>query len=127
MAKATTPKQWIADVPDHHRDTILKLQEIIHGTCPDLGETIGMGHLIFSIDGSTGYSKTVVSLKAHKEWVRVQFMVGTELKDPKGLLEGTGKGLRHIKYAAPKDIKKTTLSPLLKQAHKIVLENNAGK
>lgn len=34
---------------------------------------------------------------AHRDHVNLGFYYGAELSDPKGLLEGTGKRLRHVK------------------------------
>ena len=38
---------------------------------------------------------------AFKEHVNLGFYYGTKLPDPQGLLEGTGRSLRHIKVKSP--------------------------
>jgi hypothetical protein len=52
----------------------------------------------------------------YRDHVDFGFFRGAELNDPKGLLEGTGKGLRHIKVFSPADIKEKEFTALLKQA-----------
>lgn len=52
----------------------------------------------------------------HKAHVNLGFFYGADLDDPKGLLEGTGKALRHIKLTSPKDLERPGLKQLVKQA-----------
>ncbi len=57
------------------------------------------------VDGSIGYGARqygyggwgMAALQAHKGWVSLFFMQGAELPDPDGVLEGSGKLLRHVK------------------------------
>ncbi len=48
--------------------------------------------------------------------VDLGFYRGIELKDPKGLLEGSGKGMRHIKVRTLKEIDREYFTELVKQA-----------
>jgi hypothetical protein len=41
-------------------------------------------------------SGVVFSVALYPRWVSLFFARGTELPDPEGLLQGTGKGIRHI-------------------------------
>ena len=52
----------------------------------------------------------------HKSWVNLGFFKGGILPDSKGLLEGTGKLLRHIKIRSIKDCKQAGLKKLIKVA-----------
>jgi len=51
-----------------------------------------------------------------KEYVRLGFYYGGALPDPKGLLEGTGKRLRHIKMYSLSDTARPEVRRLLKAA-----------
>lgn len=53
----------------------------------------------------------------HKSWVNLGFYQGSILVDPNGLLEGTGKNMRHIKIYALEDTKKTAIKDLIKLAY----------
>lgn len=44
------------------------------------------------------------------------FYFGAELPDPEGLLEGTGKSLRHVKVRSEDDLARPALKALLKKA-----------
>jgi hypothetical protein len=55
--------------------------------------------------------------KAH---VSVGFFVGSELKDPKRLLEGTGKRMRHVKVRPGEPIDSKALGVLVQQSYEDV-------
>jgi hypothetical protein len=50
---------------------------------------------------------------AHREHVNLGFYYGAELPDPKGLLEGTGKKLRHIKVREVEEVAQTSLRQIV--------------
>ncbi len=58
-------------------------------------------------------------MKAAKNHVTFGFWRGTDLDDDKGLLEGTGDKMRHIKVRSREDIQKPAFKKLLKQAVKL--------
>ena len=49
-------------------------------------------------------------------YVQFGFFRGSALKDPKGLLEGEGKYVRHIKVRDPSQIDERAFGALLRQA-----------
>ena len=49
--------------------------------------------------------------------VNVGFFHGAFLKDPAGLLEGTGKRMRHVKLRPGSDIDSAALKKLIRDAH----------
>ena len=49
--------------------------------------------------------------------VNVGFFRGAELADPDGLLEGTGKYMRHVKLRPGKAIDEAALTALIRRAH----------
>ena len=53
-----------------------------------------------------------------KDRINLGFYYGADLDDPKGLLEGTGKALRHIKISDPSQLKSPALKSLVKAASK---------
>ena len=57
--------------------------------------------LAIAFGATENQSGIVFSIALYPRWVSLFFARGTELPDPKGLLQGSGKGIRHI---ALKDI-----------------------
>jgi len=54
-----------------------------------------------------------------KEHVTFAFMRGAALPDPEKLLEGTGKGVRHVKLRRVADVKRPGVKRLLAEAAKL--------
>lgn len=54
--------------------------------------------------------------EARLQGIQVYMARWTELRDPSGLIEGTGKGMRHVKVWTVADIKAQAFSDLVKQA-----------
>jgi hypothetical protein len=54
--------------------------------------------------------------------VNVGFFQGTELPDPHGLLQGSGKFMRHVKIRPDVDIDRVALTELIKMAYADIKE-----
>ena len=54
-----------------------------------------------------------------KEHVTFAFMRGAALPDPEELLEGTGKGVRHVKLRSVADVKRPGVKKLIAEAAKL--------
>jgi hypothetical protein len=52
----------------------------------------------------------------HKNHVNLGFNYGSELPDPEGLLQGSGKLFRHVKITTPEDLSNPALRRLLEVA-----------
>ncbi len=60
--------------------------------------------------------RLVCSIATHTDHTNLEFYRGATLRDPGGLLEGTGKSLRHVKIYAASDVRPARLRPLLRDA-----------
>src|ERR1051326_4515483 len=82
-------------------------------TCgDDVREVLHDGHPTACVaDAAFAY---VNAFKAH---VNVGFFRGAEIADPAGLLEGTGKFMRHVKLRPGRDINATALMELVESAY----------
>jgi hypothetical protein len=61
----------------------------------------------------------VCGFMAGKEHVTFVFLRGAALPDPEGLLEGTGKSVRHVKVRTVADVKRPGLKRLIVEAAKL--------
>ena len=77
------------------------VRELMHDGCP----TACVG------DAAFGY---VNAFRAH---VNVGFFCGAMLRDPAGLLEGTGKRMRHVKLRLDQDVDGDALNELIAAAY----------
>lgn len=57
-------------------------------------------------------------LGLNKAHVNLGFFYGADLADPQGLLEGTGKALRHVKLRSLEDVAAPALRDLIQRASK---------
>lgn len=55
----------------------------------------------------------------YKQHVSVEFSHGAKIEDPYGLLEGKGKGRRHLKLHTLEDLEKKYLTDYLRLAQKV--------
>src|SRR5437773_3273698 len=86
--------------------------EVMRGCGDDVRELLHDGHPTTCVaDAAFGY---VNVFKAH---VNVGFFRGAEIADPHGLLEGTGKLMRHVKLRPGKRGDTTALTYLVATAH----------
>ncbi len=76
-------------------------------------EEVKYGGILFSGDGVQFGG--VFAYTAH---VSVEFSQGAAIDDPFGLLEGSGKGRRHLKLRSVKDIETKQLAKYLVLAHR---------
>jgi hypothetical protein len=56
-------------------------------------------------------------VNAYSSHVNVSFFRGTEIDDPAGLLEGTGKYMRHVKLRPDRDLDVAGLETLIRSAY----------
>lgn len=87
-----------------------ELRGIILKAVPDTEENIKWGMPVYSI------KKNFCFLHSSKKHVTLGFYGGSKLTDKDGLLEGTGKQMRHIKVRNKKDIRKQQFTRWIKAA-----------
>ena len=73
------------------------LRATIRGEFPDAVEQVDFGNKLIAFGRSMRMRGLLFAIIAHKDWVNLQLADGAELPDPDGLVEGTGKRIRHVK------------------------------
>jgi hypothetical protein len=89
----------------------------------DVRELLHDGHPTACVgDAAFGY---VNAFTAH---VNVGFFLGAQLADPAGLLEGTGKNMRHVKLRPGTEIEREALAALIQAAYlRVKLQARSGR
>ena len=78
----------------------------------DVRELLHDGHPTACVaDAAFGY------VSVFRDHVNVGFFLGAELPDPGGLLEGTGKFMRHVKIRPGREIDAAALAALIRVAY----------
>ena len=71
---------------------------------------------------TSGFSFTVkpgnpfIHIAVYSNWVNLGFNYGKALPDPEGLLQGTGRFVRHIRISALEDLKRPAIVELVRRA-----------
>jgi hypothetical protein len=94
------------------------LRALVKAVAPHLKEGVNSWGLpMFDAGGPFGY------FMIGKSHVTFGLYAGASLDDPKKLLEGTGKSLRHVKLSSVEDLKRVGLRKLVKSAIRFNREN----
>lgn len=69
-------------------------------------------------EGNIAYrgNQVVIVIAPHSKHVNLHFYQGVRLEDPAGLLQGSGKALRHVKLTKESDLNREAFADLLRQA-----------
>ena len=102
---------YLANQSSSHQEIIHALRELVRYVAPGLGETIKWGNGCWVDSG-----KPVAYVHVERGFVQFGFFNGSSLKDPKGLLEGKGRYVRHTKVRARSAMDRRALAALLRQA-----------
>ena len=88
-----------------------ELRGIIRKAVPHASESIKWGMPVYEENGM------ICAIRPSNEYVALQFYTsGTDLHDPDGLLDGTGKRMRHVKIRSKSEIKRRLFTSWIKQA-----------
>lgn len=102
---------YLAAQSPRHRSIIGRLRKFVERTVPQLQEAVKWGNGCW-VNGKI----PVAYVYCAPDCVQFGFFRGSALKDPKGLLEGKGEYVRHVKVRRPADIDERAFASLLKQA-----------
>lgn len=76
------------------------LRTTIRAAFPDAVEQVDFGNKLIAFGRSMKIRGLAFAIIAHKGHVNLQLADGAALPDPDGLIEGTGKRIRHVKIGS---------------------------
>lgn len=95
---------FLQRTPAHLQEIVLELRNIIASVAPEAVEVIRWGDLGYFHAGRGGLvSAGICQIEIRKDHVRLAFIHGTFLPEPRGLFEGTQKYKRFIKVVSYDD------------------------
>ncbi len=109
MADATVDG-YIAGLESWQAEIVSQVREIVLQAAPQAKESIKWAQPVYESGGPFAY------MKAFKKAVNFGFWRGVDLDDPKGVLEGSGEKMRHVKLNSLEDIDEAQLTKFVKQA-----------
>ena len=105
--------EFLEKIPAEQHALVQTLDTVITKAVPTLAASLKWGNLTYH------EKKNVCSLVSHQHHVNLQVWGGTHLHDPRGLLTGTGKDMRHIKFVTEADVDPKYITELVKQAARL--------
>ncbi len=110
------------------RQLAYQLRDLVVAVMPDVVEVPWPKMRMASYGvGPKKQSEHFCYISAQKNDVNLGFYYGAELPDPEGLLQGTGKLLRHVKIREPEALRSRALRQLLKLASRHRMPAPPGK
>jgi hypothetical protein len=110
MKSYTTFSDWKKDQSSKNQKLITEVSKVINDIAPELETTVKWGQGCWT-EGKN--HKFFIHCKP--DHIQLGFYIGSRLQDPKKLLQGDGKFVRHIKIFSKKDINEETLINLITQ------------
>jgi len=105
---------FFAHTPDPLKPVVAELRKLVRKHAPGLAEVMKYG-----MPQYTNEKHTVVYIMPAADHVNLGFYDGVELEDPKKLLEGTGKRLRHVKLSTLREARSPALRKLVEEAVRV--------
>lgn len=107
----------LADSTPEVRELALQARKLIRDVMPDVVEMPWPRQRIAGYGvGPKKMTEHFCYISVHKSHLDLGFNYGSELADPEGLLQGTGKLFRHLKITTPEDLARPAVRRLLKAA-----------
>ncbi len=100
----------VAELDADRRPLARALRDFLLQVGPELHEDVKWGAPCYIGRG------LVCAIAVHSDHTNLVFYHGTSLRDPKRLLDGTGKGMRHVKLHGMGDLKPAALRALVREA-----------
>lgn len=89
---------YIGKAGNGKSEILESLRDLIHDTIPETSEDLKFGMPVFA------KKKIFTYLKSNKHHINLGFYNIERISDPNGLLEGSGKNMRHLKVKTMNDI-----------------------
>ena len=92
---------FLQHMPVNLQDIVLELRNVIVSVAPDAVEVIRWGGLSYFHEGRGGVvSAGICQIGIHKDHIRLAFIHGAFLPEPRKLFEGTQKYKRYIRLTS---------------------------
>lgn len=107
------------------RDLALQLRALLLEEIAPCYENIYDAYSAVAIGYGTSerLSDGIFHIAVYEKGANLGFNDGASLVDPKGILEGKGNRIRHIKIRNPTDLKRPELRAYIRRAHKTALRD----
>jgi len=126
IAEERIVEKLIERSPTQIRDIMAALRAVAKANMPAANEFVYHDAINYKLTESPG--TWICYIAAQKSYTRLGFYFGVNLSDPKELLEGAGKRMRHVKVRSVEEACTNEMAELIRQAWADAIGNsgNAG-
>ena len=107
---------FLASYPAEVSDLARAARLLLDGALPGAAETLDESARVIGYSYGPGYKGLVCTLILSRTGVKLGIVCGSELPDPRQLMQGSGKIHRHVQLRTIADLRRPGLKPLLKAA-----------
>lgn len=108
---------FLQRTPPHLQEIVWELRNVIVTIAPDAVEVIRWGGLSYFHEGRGGIvSAGICQIGIHKDHIRLEFIHGAFLPEPRGLFEGTQKYKRYLRLKSYDDTPWDYLKQMVEEA-----------
>jgi hypothetical protein len=93
LRPAALIETWFDTLRPEQRDLARLLRDLVLEAAPELASSVKWGNLMFTYEGAHA-----VAIVMHKDHANLQIFNGAALADRFPELEGTGRGVRHLRF-----------------------------
>ncbi|WP_280152627.1 DUF1801 domain-containing protein [Piscinibacter sp. XHJ-5] len=93
LRPAALIETWFDTLRPEQKDLARRLRELVTSAAPELQSSVKWGNLMFTYEGTHA-----VAIVMHKDHANLQIFNGAALIDRFPELEGTGRGVRHLRF-----------------------------
>jgi len=93
LRPAALIETWFDTLRPEQKDLARRLRELVLAASPELASSVKWGNLMFTHEGTHA-----VAIVMHKDHGNLQVFNGAMLVDRFPELEGTGRGVRHLRF-----------------------------
>ena len=90
-------ERLLADRPPEIQAIARALRATVRAAFPEAIESVDFPDRLIAFGRSDRMRGLLFAIVAHASWVNLQLADGADLPDPTGIVEGTGKRIRHVK------------------------------
>jgi hypothetical protein len=115
--KRRTIEEFLGSYPSDVRALALEARRLIRQILTDVEERVDTSAPVVGYGYGAGYRGVVCTLILSKSGVKLGLARGSELRDPHGLLAGSGKVHRYVQLREPTDVRRAGVRQLIKASH----------
>jgi hypothetical protein len=122
---ATKPQSWDAVLAEHEpavAEAARAVQRLVEESLPGAVVQFDPGNGLLAIGTSMNMRDLLFAIIPHRAHVNLQLADGVDLPNPDGLIEGTGKRIRHVKVRSAE----AAASPAIREIVRAQIEQRRG-